>query len=140
MKKVITMFQSKSRMHAGKKCVCKKPVKKRLLHFLPILTQLRKSDAGKRREILKAASPCLVHLISECGHNILKGNLCLPEDQYKNLKPHKRLMLLMSKPTLSIKLRRDALLKKKGGFLPVILPFLLSAISGFAGQALAKSI
>jgi hypothetical protein len=123
---------------AGKECVCKQAVMKRFQQYYPLLKDLRNNK--KRKEILKRAPPCFVRLISECGLNILKGNIKLPEAQYKKLKPHKRLLLSLSKPIISMKQKKALLVKKKGGFLPIVLPFLLSAISGFTGQALAKSV
>lgn len=124
-----------------KSCICGQQIVKRVKHFLPLLKKLKTAKTKERKAILKSASPCLVRLVSECGYNILKGNVQLPNAQYKKLKPYKRLMLFLSKPKVSIADKKEALVKKQGGAFPaVVLPLLLSAISGFAGEALAKSI
>lgn len=122
------------------KCVCEKNVHERFEHFKPVLEKYGEGNLKEKKKILKKAPSCLVRLFSECGHNILKGNVKLPDAQYKKLKPHKRLLLLMSNPSKSLKEKKFALLKKKGGFIQVVLPYLLTALSGFAGQALAKSV
>lgn len=122
-----------------KSCWCNKPIQDRLVHFSPQLRLLAKSDLQRSREILKTASPCLIRLLCESGLNVLKGNIKLSDSQYKKLKPHKKLLLFVSKPTIPLHLRKKEFQKKKGGFLPVVLPILLSAIAGFAGEAIAKA-
>jgi hypothetical protein len=135
------MYQNKrKKCRYAETCICQKSVVDRFQYFYPLLKEMNGASNYKKKEIMKKAPPCFVRLISECGLNILKGNIKLPDDQYKKLKPHKRLLLSLSKPMLSMKKRRDLLLQKRGGFLPAILPFLLSGISGFAGQAIAKSL
>lgn len=110
------------------------------MHFKPVLEKYGEGNLKTKKTILKKAPSCMVRLLSECGHNVLKGNVKLPEAQYKKLKPHKRLLLLMSNPSKTLKEKKLALLKKKGGFIQVVLPYLLTALSGFAGQTLAKNI
>lgn len=122
-----------------RECVCRKHVSERLKKYLPILRQLCGADPSSLKEIIGKSSPCLVRLISELGLNILKGTVKLPKRQYKKLKPYKRLLISLSKPGFSADKHRQILLKKKGGFLPAILPYILTALSGFAGQALAKT-
>lgn len=90
--------------------------------------------------MFKNAPPCFVKLACETGLNILKGNLKLPSSQYKNLRPYKQMLLQLSQPDISIKQRRSILARKKGGFLPLVIPYLLTALSGFAGQAIAKAV
>jgi hypothetical protein len=82
----------------------------------------------------------LITLLAECGLNVLKGNMNLTDDQYASLKPHRRMLLKVSGIKTTLKDRRQALANKKGGFLPVILPIILSALSGFAGQAVSKAV
>lgn len=126
-----------SQRRKRKNCWCSKPLKQRLFHFQPILKELTKSRKGsKTRAILESATPCFIRLLSEIGSNILKGNIELSEDQTRRLKPHKRLLLLTSKPHLSLKRKKEALIAKNGGFLNIVLPTLISAISALlAGGA-----
>jgi hypothetical protein len=116
-------------------CCCNQTPEERCKHFLPTLKLLSDASPSKRVQLVRQA-----RLLSECGLNVLKGNVKLNKNQYATLKPHKRVLLSVSHPSASLKDRRAALTKKKGGFLPVVLPIILSALSGFAGQAVAKAV
>jgi hypothetical protein len=108
--------------------------------FLPELEKLTKATPKQRVYLLKTASPDLIRLLCKVVLNVLKGSVKLPESHYKKLRPHKHTLLTVSKRTKSIKKKRDALLKKRGGFLPLILPALISALAGFAGEALSSAV
>lgn len=121
------------------KCWCFKPIAKRFSFFKPKLEELNKANSSKERvKIIKKSNLCFVRFLCEIGKNILKGNIRLPTAQFQKLKPHKRLLLYISGRQTPLRERKRVLLEKGGGFLPIVLPFLLSAISGFAGQALSK--
>ncbi len=121
-------------------CWCKRKLDERFRHYLPQLEQINAAKGSARALLLKKASPCLITLLAECGLNVLKGNVNLTENQYASLKPHRRMLLKVSEAKASLKERRNAFAKKKGGFLPVVLPIILSALSGFAGQAVSKAV
>ena len=112
----------------------------RFQHYESELQAINSADKNQRAVLLQNASPCLIQLLAECGLNVLKGNLKLSDDQYERLKPHRRMLLNVSKSKATVDERRNTFLKKRGGFLPVILPILLSALSGFAGQAVSKAV
>jgi hypothetical protein len=121
-------------------CWCSRRLHERFEHYLKQLKEINAADGEQRVLLLRKAPPCLITLLSECGLNVLKGNLKLTDDQYDKLKPHRRMLLRVSRDNATLKERRSALAKKKGGFLPVVLPIILSALSGFAGQAVSKAI
>lgn len=121
-------------------CWCGYSTQERFQHFMPSLKALNESDPRRRVALLQTASPCLIRLLSECGLNVLKGNVKLSDSQYASLRPHRRMLMTVSKPSASLEERRHALTRKKGGFLPIVLPIILSALSGFAGQAVAKAV
>jgi hypothetical protein len=122
-------------------CWCTKHIAHRLKHYLSQLTELKNAKTpGKRVAILKEANPCFVRLLCECGMNVLKGKLKLPEHQYPKLRRHKQLLLFTSRKRNSLGKRKQALIDKKGGFLPLILPALISAIAGLAGEAIGKAL
>jgi hypothetical protein len=112
-------------------------LKERFVYFEKQLKEFQEGDTASRKEIIRKAHPCLVQLIAEIGLNILKGNIKLPDDQYKTLKPYKRMLLSLCKPGKSLKERRAVLKRTVGGFLPKVLPAILSAVAGFSGHALA---
>jgi hypothetical protein len=125
---------------AGKQCICKGlSVKEKFDYFAPQLLDLQDASITRRQQVLNDAHPCLVQLICEIGLNILKGNIELPGDQYKDLKPYKRLLLSLCQPGKSLAERKKGLLKAARKLLPKILPVVLTAISSFAGHALANA-
>ncbi len=121
-------------------CWCKRKLDERFQYYLPKLEEINAVKGSERALLLKKAPPCLITLLAECGLNVLKGNMNLTDDQYASLKPHRRMLLKVSGIKTTLKDRRQALANKKGGFLPVILPIILSALSGFAGQAVSKAV
>jgi hypothetical protein len=121
------------------KCVCKHKIADRMRLYEPLINEFINASNKRKMELMQSAPPCFVRLVCECGLNILKGNVVLPNAQYKKLRPHRRLMLLASKPSISIEKKRKFLANAKGGFLPIIIPYILSALSGLAGQAIAKA-
>lgn len=129
-------------MSCGNKrsCVCNKPALKRFQHFHASLQRIARANNKELQDIIQTASPCLLRFISELCLNILKGNLQLRTHQYKKLRPHKRSMINLSRIGLNPQVRREVLLKKKGGFLPALVPILLSALAGFAGETLGKAV
>jgi hypothetical protein len=110
----------------------------RFKHFNKELQDLQHGNPQKRKEVLSNAHPCLVQLICEIGLNILKGNIDLPERQYENLKPHKRMLLRLCQPGKTLK-ERKKIFKALDNVLPKILHCVLAAISSFAGHAFAKT-
>jgi hypothetical protein len=57
------------------------------------LTKEIRLKLTEKRGIISKAHPCLIQLIAEIGLNILKGNIKLTDNQYKTLKPYKRMLL-----------------------------------------------
>jgi hypothetical protein len=112
-------------------------LKQRFAYFEKQLKKFQDGDPATKREIISKAHPCLIQLIAEIGLNILKGNIKLKDDQYKTLKPYKRMLLALCKPGKKLKERRAVLKRTIGGFLPKVLPAILSAVAGFSGHALA---
>lgn len=125
----------RNKCKAGAACVCKgMSLKERFAYFEPKLREFLDGDGRMRKEVLKAAHPCLIQLVCEIGLNILKENIKLPDSQYKSLKPYERMLVSLCQPGKTLKQRRRLLIRKIGGFLPKVLPAILSAI---AGQVLA---
>lgn len=131
---------SKKKCKWSKNCDCSKSAKERFSKFQPLLKKMISGKPKTRMRLLKKAPTCLIRFLSECGLNILKGNLDLKEDQYERLRPHKRLLLKVSEPSLSLNERRKILLRKKGGFLPVLIPIAATILGGVVGDAISKAI
>lgn len=120
-------------------CCCEKKIDERVRYYAPQLALFRSSDPYTRQQLLKTAPSCFVRLVCETGLNVLAGTLQLQRRHYKYLKPYKKLLTQLSDRSMSLAAKKTLLIKKKGGFLPVVIPYLLTALSGFAGQALAKA-
>jgi hypothetical protein len=128
-----------NKIACGQECKCKgKTIKERFELYGGKLKEFLKANEKTRRNILANADPCLVRLICEIGLNILKGNIKLPDNQYQELKPHKRMLLSICKSGLTFKQRRSILVKHIGGFLPKVLPLVLPAVSSYIGHTLAN--
>jgi len=99
------------------------------------LTLLSKSkNAIRRKKLLDAGDNGEICAVSECVKNILNGNVPLTPTQFKKLKKHRTtLRKLMHNIRGSTKEKRT-LLKQKGGFLPMLLPIALNALSGLFGS------
>lgn len=122
----------------SKRCSCKSDLGERIKEHAPLLKIL--SEAGQRESavIIRKAPHCFIRFLCECVLNILKGKLELKPNQYKKLRPHKRLLLKLSEPSLPLTERREVLLKKKGGALPGLIPILLSGLTGIAADLIGK--
>ena len=134
----------KKKCRRAKNCVCSESMKAKLEKHMPFLKKLMEAPVKKRVQIIKRAPSCLIRYLSECALNVLKGNLKLSDDQYVKLKPHKQVLLRVSKPSLSMRERRKILLKKKGGVLPALIPMVLpilgSLFAGVAADFISKRI
>jgi hypothetical protein len=131
---------SRSRCKAGIDCICNgMSLIDRFKYFEKELEDLQHGDLQKRKEIFNMAHPCLIQLICEIGLNILKGNIELPNHQYKNLKPYKRMLINLCQRGKTLKERRKIIFKALGDVLPKILPCVLAAVASFTGHAFAKS-
>ncbi len=125
----------------SKECWCSKSIVERMTRAKPFLIKLQNIKASDRAKFLKNSPSCLVRFLSECGLNVLKGNVQLTSTQYRDLKPHKGTLLQLSSPSITLKDRRNILLKKKqGGFFPTLIPIIASVVASFAGEAVAKAI
>ena len=99
-----------------------------------------KARSKKRQELLKHADPCFIKLLCECTLNVLKGRVRLDKRQLKRLGPHAHTMVKISKIKNHPAKKNKELLETKGGFLPIILPALISALGTLAGKAVSKLI
>ena len=107
----------------------------RLKRHLDLMKVLYKSPPNLQRAILKEVENDVIVCLSDCCHNVLKGNLKLSAKQKKDLKKYKRqLHQLASKATTVSKKRK--ILVQSGG-----LPFaLLAPIISIAGTLLLDAL
>ena len=120
-------------------CTCpNKSVKDIFDHFRGELQALEDATESERRELLKKASPCLIKFLCEIVHNVLTDNIKLPEEHYQIFKKYRGFFVKLCSPEVSEPKRREVLKKRISKILPQLLSPLLSAVAGFAGQALSR--
>ena len=84
--------------------------------------------------ILKGADKDLLQCLSECAHNILRGNVHLTPNQKAKLTKYKQKIRQVADKQTSLKTKQKTF--QTGGFLPALLaPLLSSVIAPLAGQA-----
>jgi hypothetical protein len=96
------------------------------------LTLLSKSKhAGRRAKLIDAGDKHQIRAVAECVNNIVKGNVPLNKTQFTKLKKHR---IALREVVTSCSNKQRSLLKQKGGFLPMLLPIAINALSGlFSG-------
>lgn len=120
---------------------CKKHISERINHFVKELNILAKTRSKKRRSIIfEKAGPCLVRILCECALNTLKGNITLGPKELKRLKKYGKPLVELVKNNKEPYNKARNCLEKTGGFLPVILPAIISAIGGVLGPVITKAI
>jgi hypothetical protein len=110
-------------LHGRKaKCPCNLPIQKQIIHFSPLLKQLRKTkDIKTQKHLFKHNNPeCLTKFLSECSGAILREDIKLPT--YSQLKKVKTPLIKLADPSVSLESKTKAF-TKKGGFLS-LLPIL----------------
>jgi len=106
----------------------------RALKHKEYLSLLSKSKKVNRRNVLiDLGNKQEIASIAECILNVLNGNIPLKKEEKKKMKRYKNVMrrVVDKKNNMS---KKKTLLIQKGGFLPLILPLALSALSSVASM------
>ena len=113
---------------------------KKHLTFLSLLNQHAKNKK-KRNAILKKASHSQINSIRNICTNICNKNLKIEKNTQKLLYRYKKdIRDLSNKKKLKTLNGVKKRLVHSGGFLPLILPPILSLLSTVGGRALAKAV
>lgn len=110
---------------------------KRHVHLLHVLAA---ASPAQRKAILKSASDEQIKTLCEICQNLLSGNL--PSNNIKKLCSYKRVIRLLANRSIPIYRKRKLIVTNRqvGGFLPLVLPAVLSLLGGIAGKAIGKRI
>jgi hypothetical protein len=122
------------------KCGCVGKSKDAAIIHWPHLYKLMQGVPKTNRDIFKGCSQCLITFVGECCRAVLCEVLPLPAHVYPKLKPHRKDLLLLANPKISIARKRDRLIKQGGGFLSLILPALASALFGALGNIISNKV
>ena len=119
-------------------CACTFPIEERIQYFLPQISSVCKARRAKKRELLSTAEPCFYNFVTLCSQGILKKYIQFPFPVYRKLRKFRDDLLVLANKRSSNKVRRALLIEKNGGFLPLILPALASALFGVVGNLISK--
>lgn len=97
-----------------------------------LLKLLCRSNTKVSKTILKHASPDLIKSITECSHNVLKGNVPLTSSQKKRLARYKQSLRNLSKKSTSIKHKKKII--QQGGFIGALLRPIVSVLGQIIGS------
>lgn len=95
------------------------PKHSRFNQHLPFLCTCFKSTGKQRKDMIAHANKGQMEAISEIAFNLLKGNMMIPTQTFKRLKPHKSKLLYLTHKKPSLK-KKKQVLNQKGGFLPAL--------------------
>ena len=111
---------------------------KRFAKLAPLLRRLKHSVGKKTRDIIRKCDNDLICSLSECCHNVLKGNVPLTPAQKVKLRRHKHnLRKLLTKKT-SIKARKKII--QRGDFSVPWLLLYLASLSAFLMEHARKMV
>lgn len=98
----------------------------RLFENIGLLYKLNGIKSNKKRkEVFKVANRSLIICLIECMQAILQHKVYLHPDQLAELKKYKNILRQLA-ATRSEKKARELLVQKGSGFIPLILPALIS--------------
>lgn len=110
--------------------------KSKALDRKDFLQLLARSKNSKRRKLLvQWADKTDLLAVSECIGNLLKGNVKLTPAQFKRLRRHRKSLRLLANKNGTLTEKRRTIVQS-GGFLPMILPSILSGIAKIAGPVI----
>ncbi|GFX54608.1 uncharacterized protein TNCV_792941 [Trichonephila clavipes] len=106
----------------------------------PEVQRLPAASPAQRKAILKSATDDQIKTLCEICDNLLSGNI--PTKKIKKLCSYKRVIRLLANRSVPISRKRKLFTTNRqvGGFLPLILPGVLSLLGGIAGKAIGKRI
>ena len=107
--------------------------RERFAKLAPLLRRLKYGVGKKRRDIIRKCDNDLICSLSECCHNVLKGNVPLTPAQKVKLRRKKHNLRKLSIKKTSIKARKKIL--QRGGFLGALITPILSVLGNLFNGA-----
>ena len=109
-------------------------VSSRLRKYAPLLRWMLRGKRSVVKAIINESDRDVINVFCECAHNIVNGNATLNPSQRRQLKRHKRSILLLLNRSASLRKKKKAL--QTGGFvgalLGAVLPAIIAAATGAA--------
>src|SRR5829696_6854351 len=97
-----------------------------------ILNLLHQSKPKEQRALLNGVDKDILKILVEMSHNTLKGNIPLSSTQLNRLRGYKHLLRVLADKSIPLEEKRKYLVRHNqvGGFLPVLVPIIASAVGG----------
>lgn len=103
---------------------------------MQLLGTLCSCKKNMRNNIIRNGGKRLIGVICECAENLLLGNVKLQPHEIDKLRKHKaKLRKLIKKSSLESKKK---ILVQNGGFLQILIPAAITAISNIISAAISK--
>ncbi|GFR10310.1 uncharacterized protein TNCT_138061 [Trichonephila clavata] len=112
-------------------------MKKSIKRSLDFLLLLSKSTPKQRHMLLQNADKSQIVTLSEICLNVLAGNVPV---NVKKLRRYKNCIRKVACRKVSLKAKKKLLVQQSGGFLPLLIPAVVSALAGMAGRAIGNRI
>lgn len=106
---------------------------RRHVHLLHLLST---ATPQQRKAILRTASNEQIKSLCEICQNLLSGNISV---NVKKLHPYKKIIQQLSNKKIPIARKRRLFTNQTGGFLPLIIPTVLSLLGGIAGKVIGNN-
>jgi hypothetical protein len=110
---------------------------RRVQQLLAALKHVRRLSSSDKKRFLKSCNKDFIHGLCECIRNMINGRVPLKPCQLKCLSRHKQTLRKLALKKTSLAVRKKIL--QKGGFLPLILPSLISGITSLLGNLLGSN-
>jgi hypothetical protein len=100
----------------------------RLRKYLPLIEKIVKAKPAKRLEILREGDSDFLKCLCECAINLLNANVPVDQRQISNLEKHKTLLRILANRKVSLKTKKNKLLRQGGKILLALLRPILQAL------------
>jgi hypothetical protein len=134
---VFEKIWQKMKKHS-KKCVCGEHIEVQARYYSDFVNRLRSVSGVQQKRMLNKVDPCFFRYLCRCARGILRDQLDIPVDVYKEqLKPESRLLLKLASNSPIEKKRVLFANSQKGGFLGILARIGSAALASIIGNAIA---
>lgn len=95
-----------------------------------MLYVLQKANPKLLKEIVRYADPDTIKTICEIAYNVLRGNINLRRCVLKKLNRYKKELRCLTCPKRSLSSKRNIIVQRGAGFVPVLIGTILSGLIG----------
>ena len=104
---------------------------KKIIENLDFLKLFCNCSKKMHSNLINGANQENIFSLCECILNCLNGNVTLNDPEKNQLKKYKKYLRLITKKKLGLKIRKQLLIQKGSGFLPLIIPPVIAVVTDF---------